>query len=546
MMNAEMIIGLLAGAVFGFVLGYFILKTTLLKDYILKSIADSIQAENNSLKIQLAQSFTKEDIARDYVHRELYNILNQTCNGANAEAGKLKELINIKDAMILNLTAESENRITKEELEERFVPKSSYTFVANRLKESDSEMAGKDKLILDLNNQITVIRKDEESLAEKLRYFTAEVETLQSQNREQFKNLANEILKEKSKDFAETNKVSMDALLNPLKTDITTFKKTIEDSRKEEIKDITSLKTEIESLQKLNVQLSDDAQKLAHALRSDFKIQGNWGEDRLLQILETEGLQRYTDFLSQGTYQDVEDNIKRPDFIMKLPDNKHLVIDCKVSINAYIEYFNAENPEIKKQHLKQLVRNILDHIEMLAGKEYQSLSGLNTPDFVMMFMPFESALTLAMNENPEIFNRALRKKIILITPTTFVATAKVIKLLWQNENRVRNVEEIFKQCGMLYDKFAGFTEEMVKLGNGLHLAQKTYKDAMNKLSEGSRRGDTIIGKFEKIKELDARTTKALPGQILAKIDILGEAMEHKVLEGSTFDETETIDSDESI
>ncbi|WP_308199080.1 DNA recombination protein RmuC [Chitinophaga sedimenti] len=196
------------------------------------------------------------------------------------------------------------------------------------------------------------------------------------------------------------------------------------------------------------------------------------------------------------------------------------MIDSKVSLNAYVEYFNAADPAQKKESLKQLVRNINDHIDLLANKNYQSLAGLHTPDFVFMFMHFESALTLAMNENPDIFNRALQRKIVIITPTTLVATMKVVKLLWQKENRVKNVEEIFRQCGLLYDKFVLFTEEMQKVGKSITDAGRAYHDAMNRLRDGARKSDTIIGKFQLIQSLEAKTNRKLPDSILNEISLL--------------------------
>ena len=263
-----------------------------------------------------------------------------------------------------------------------------------------------------------------------------------------------------------------------------------------------------------------------------MKVQGNWGEDRLRLILESEGLQQYIDYTREEVHRDTEaDRNRRPDFILKLPDGKHLVIDSKVSLNAYVAYFNASEPEEKKGHLRQLVKNINEHIDELSGRNYHSLGSLNTPDFVFLFMHFESALTLALNESPDIFTRALKKKIVLITPSTLVATFKIVRLLWQHENRTRNVEEIFRQCGLLYDKFALFLEEMQSLGNNLKQATNAYDDAMNRLKDGKRKGDTIIGRFETIRNLDARTNKNLPKEIITEMDILFPDDDIKLVNG---------------
>lgn len=499
-MEMNIVIVLLLGLLVGGFLGYFILKSSILKNYISKTDYDKLISELNELRIETAKKLTKQEVENGYVVKELY------------------------DSLVLNL----ENK--EKDIENNYVAKESFDIINKKLIITDNSLAEANQKILELTTQLAEYKKDEESLNEKITTFKSEIEKLHTLSQEQFKNLASDIIKEKSKDFVDTNKTSLDTILNPLKTDISNFKKTIEDTRKEDIQDLTSLKKEIESLQKLNSQLSEDAQGLASALKSDVRIQGNWGEDRLKLILEAEGLQKYIDFTSQSAYKDEEEEINRkPDYILNLPDGKHLIIDSKVSLKAYIDYFNSTNPDDKKSYLKQLVKSITDHIDLLASKNYQSLVGLNTPDFVFMFMHFESALTLALNENPDIFNRALSKKIVIITPTTLVATAKVVKLLWQKENRVKNVEEIFKQCGLLYDKFVLFIEELQKIGSSLSSASEAYKEAIDRLKDGKRKGDTIIGRFETIRKLEARVSKRIPNNLLAEIELLEDEPEVKML-----------------
>ncbi|WP_343701604.1 DNA recombination protein RmuC [Chitinophaga sp.] len=423
------------------------------------------------------------------------------------------------------LEAELAQRLTRQQVQDDYVLRDMYDNMLYTLGEREKEIAAQTREIISLSGRLSAAGAESGLLRQELK-------KIHEANREEFRNMAADILKEKSRDFVDTNKTAMDHILAPLKSDIGQFKKTIEDTRKEDIQDITSLKKEIESLQRLNQQLSEDARHLAGALKSDVKVQGNWGEDRLRLILEAEGLQPYIDYTREEVYRDAEtDGKRRPDFILKLPDGKHLVIDSKVSLNAYVAYFNAANPEEKKAHLRQLVKNINDHIDGLAARNYHSLSGLHTPDFVFLFMHFESALTLALNENPDIFNRALQKKIVLITPSTMVATFKIVRLLWQHENRARNVEEIFRQCGLLYDKFALFLEEMQTLGHQLRQAGRAYDEAMNKLKDGKRKGDTIIGRFENIRHLDAKTNKTLPADVTAEMDILFPDKEVKGRDG---------------
>ncbi|WP_341843259.1 DNA recombination protein RmuC [Chitinophaga caseinilytica] len=407
-------------------------------------------------------------------------------------------------------------RLSREQVDEGYVSREMYDSTLFTLHQRDQELKAQESELRTLTARLAAADKEKEQLSG----LGEQLKKIHESNRQEFSNLAADILRQKSRDLLETNKLSLDHLLTPLQTDIGQFRKTIEQTRKEDIHDLTSLKKEIESLQQLNLRLSEDAQRLASALKSDVKVQGNWGEDRLRLILEAEGLQKYIDYTSEEVHRDHDQQRNfRPDFILKLPDGKHLVIDSKVSLNAYVAYFNTQDPAEKKIHLKQLVRNINEHIDELGARNYQRLGTLKSPDFVFMFMHFEPALTLALNESPEIFNRALSKKVVLITPSTLVATFKIIRQLWQHENRARNVDEIFRQCGLLYDKFILFLEEMQGMGEHINKAGVAYAEAMNRLKEGKRKGDTIIGKLEQIRELDAKTTKSLPRDVANDMDI---------------------------
>ena len=366
-------------------------------------------------------------------------------------------------------------------------------------------------------------QQKEEYLQEKLSTFRSELESLHTLSKEQFKNLATDIMKEKKEEFVLENRKELSLVIDPFKTDLRDFKEKVEATRKEDIQDITSLKKELENLQKLNLQLSEDAKGLSTALRSEVKLQGNWGEDRLNMILEAEGLQKYIDYTREEMYRDDAMELNRkPDFILHLPNGKHLIIDSKVSLTAYVNYFNTSDPDEKKEFLKQHMRSVNNHIEKLADKNYQSLAGLNTPDYVFLFMPIEPALTLAMNHGPDILTNALKRKIVLITPTTLIATLKVIRIIWQKENQVKNVEMIFKQCGQLYDKFVGFAEDMIRIKSKLKETSDTYNDAMGKLTDGRKRGDTIIGRLENIKKLEATTNKNMPQALLTEIELLDD------------------------
>jgi DNA recombination protein RmuC len=435
-----------------------------------------------------------------------------------------------KQQIILTLIREKESRISAQELADNYVPARAYDLVTDELSDVKFRLDKREQQVVDLTRSITALKKDEEAVNEKLSMFKEELDHLRRLSKEEFRNLASDILEEKKKLFVETNKAELGNIITPLKNDLDVFKRAVEETRKEDIREMTSLKDEISSLQQLNTQLSDDARNLAKALKSDTRVQGTWGEDRLRYILESEGLQPYVDFYLQQTIRDVDNEInRRPDCILKLPGDKCVIIDSKVSLTAYVNYCNTSAPEDRARFLKLHLKSITDHIDYLSDKQYHSLQGLQTPDYVFLFMPIESAITLALNENEDIFTRALNKKIVLIAPTTLVATLKVIKIIWQKENQVKNVEMIFKQCGALYDKFVTFLEEMEKVGTGLQNANRSYNEAMDRLKDGVRKGDTIIGRFETIKKLEAKTNKSIPKKYLDELGIYSDESETPVI-----------------
>lgn len=514
-MSVPVSFAILMGILTGSCICYFILRRIFAATHAPLDQLHQAQKEAGEWRVQLAASLTKEEVERDYVPRDRF----EDCN---AEMRLLREDLKREQEKTLDLKLRAEQKLSREEVEQNFVSKEIFAA-------ANAQLGDWEKKHDELNSKHTAqtsehirLKANHENLQQQLSQLKQEMETWQASAKEQFENLTNKILSQTTKEFVDTNRLSLETLLNPFKTDLNTFQKKVEETRKEDIQELTSLKKEIENLQKLNNQLSEDAQKLSTALKSDIRIQGNWGEDRLNLILEAEGLQKHIDYKSQGVYNDEDENKKKPDFILNLPDGKHIIIDSKVSLNAYVEYFNSTDVARKADCLKQLVRNIADHIDGLAGKNYQLLEGLNAPDFVCLFMPIEAALSLAMNESPDLIQKALNKKVVILTPTTLVATAKIIKLLWQKENRVKNVEEIFRQCGALYDKFVGFVEEMQGIEAGLNNASTAYRKAMDHLKDGQRKGVTIIGRFEAIKSLEAKTAKNLPQNLLREIELIDE------------------------
>jgi DNA recombination protein RmuC len=375
---------------------------------------------------------------------------------------------------------------------------------------SDSSAFDLDELV-DLRSQLAA--KDEE-----IKYLKTKIEDIkkaQEDNEEHltasFKNLASQILEDNSEKFKKQNKEQLGSLLNPLGKEIEDFKKKVEETNKDYIDRNSALTQKIQSLESLNLRLSQDAINLTNALKGDSKTQGDWGEIQLEVLLEKSGLTNGVHFSTQGGYRDEDGNLKKPDFVVNLPDNKHLIIDAKVSLTAYESYFNAETELEKDVALKKHIDSIKKHFNELSSKDYPSLYGINAPDHVLMFVPIEPALMLALHEQKGIYLDALDKNVVLISSSTLLATLSTIASIWKQEDQKKNVLEIAKEGGLLYDKFEGFVADLLNVGKSLKSSQSSYEEAMNKLVEG--RGN-IIKKVENLKKLGAKTKKTLPSKLL--------------------------------
>jgi DNA recombination protein RmuC len=266
------------------------------------------------------------------------------------------------------------------------------------------------------------------------------------------------------------------------------------------------------------MQLSADASQLANALKGDSKMQGDWGEYRLEMLLERAGLTRDVHFETQQNFKDFDGKDKRPDFIIRLPEDKQLIIDSKVSLTAYEAYYNAENDKERNNYLKAHIASIRKHLKDLNSKKYEQLYQINTPDYLIMFVPIEPAFAVAVQEDSNLFLEALDKNIVLVTTSTLLATMRTVAYIWKQENQKSNVLEIAKQSGLLYDKFCLFVEDLQEIGKKLTHAQVAYEGAMNKLTESKKFGDTLVGRAERIKELGANASKSLPKELLDRID----------------------------
>lgn len=366
---------------------------------------------------------------------------------------------------------------------------------------------------LELNGKLSEAVTLNRNLQEKLQSQKAELEALQDRFTKEFENLANRILEEKSQKFVEQNRNNLDVILNPLKEKIRDFEQKVDQAYKSEAAERNSLKGEIGKLVELNKQISDEAHNLARALKGDTKKQGNWGEFILEKILEHSGLERDREFKVQHSTSNEEGRRVQPDVVVFLPDNKHLIVDSKVSLVAYEAMVNAGSEEEREQYLREHVQSVKNHVRQLSEKKYQLAEGMNAPDFVLLFMPIEPSFSVAIQGDTELFAYAWDRKIVIVSPSTLLATLRTIASLWKQERQTRNALEIARVGGALYDKFKGFIDDLIDVGKKMDAAKAGYSDAMNKLSSGP---GNIIKRIEDLRKLGAKSSKELPQALVER------------------------------
>jgi DNA recombination protein RmuC len=408
------------------------------------------------------------------------------------EIEKLKNLDLEKDILIIK----ENNKILLEkinDLKDQILDKNSFN---QRLQSENLEIykqiSSKEENIRNLNEQLDNLKKDLDK------------------NYEKFENMANKILTEKSEVLLKNNSQNIGILLNPLSDQIKEFKEKVENYYVSENVDRGNLKTEIKNLIDLNRKVSDDANNLAKALKNDVKIQGNWGELQLKKILDYIGLQEGVHYEMQENF--VEEGKRNiPDCIVKMPDERNLIIDSKVSLVHYEQFFSSEKDEEKEFHLKEHLKSINSHIENLASKDYANKVGnkMKSIDFVMLFIPIESALSLASQYDKDIYEKAIKKNIIIVTNSTLIATLRTIEYIWRQEGIKKNYIEIAKVGGEIYDKFVNFVKDLEDIGKNIDKSKEFYENAMKKLKTSARKGDSLIGKAEKLKELGVNSNKKL-------------------------------------
>ncbi|MEP7169301.1 MAG: DNA recombination protein RmuC [Bacteroidota bacterium] len=369
--------------------------------------------------------------------------------------------------------------------------------------------------VMRLTSDFSEAKTMNQNFEEKLKTQKEELSELQIRFTKEFENLANKILEEKTHKFTEQNKTNLDVILNPLKEKIKDFEQKVELAYKTESAERNTLKGEIRSLVELNKKISEEANNLATALKGDNKQQGNWGEVVLEKILEVSGLIKDREYKTQFvTTNDEGDRIK-PDVVIFLPDEKHIIIDSKVSLVAYDAYVNAPDEEVRLGFRKAHIDSVRSHIKLLGDKNYQTAFGLNTPDFILLFVPIESSFSVAIQADQDLFNYAWDRKIVIVSPTTLLATLRTISSIWKQERQTRNALQIAEEGGKLYDKFVGFVEDLLKVGRKMDDAKKDYVEAMSKLTDGS---GNLVRRAEKMKELGAKAGKSLPLQIIERAE----------------------------
>ncbi|MBB6371740.1 DNA recombination protein RmuC [Chryseobacterium shigense] len=480
-----LIIGFIAGGILGAVILYFALKSSTvsrnsydeLNNLHIKNHSD---LENLNLKVQeLTQNINKEkeqnqqqtDLLNDLKNE--YAKISAEYTSLNAQFSEMKQLNSKQASQIENLLEEKQNIFAK-------------------------------------NSELSAIN---DSLKKSVETQKEEVLKIQEEGKLQFENLANKILEEKTEKFTEQNQLNLKNILNPLQEKINNFEKKVEDTHKESIDYHAALRQQIIGLKDLNIQMSKETLNLTKALKGDSKIQGNWGELVLERVLEKSGLEKGREYEIQKSHLTTEGNRVLPDVIVNLPDGKKMIIDSKVSLIAYERYVNEEKDEERTQFLKEHVLSLKRHIEQLSSKNYHSLYEMESPDFVLLFIPIEPAFAIALNEDKLLYNKAFEKNIVIVTPSTLLATLRTIDSMWTNQKQQENAIEIARQAGALYDKFDGFVTNLLKVGKKMEEAKTEYEGAMNKLVDG--RGN-LVTSAQRLKVMGAKATKSLPENLITR------------------------------
>jgi len=382
------------------------------------------------------------------------------------------------------------------------------------ISEKDEIKSDYEKRIQLLTGQLERSKADAEFMLtrkQELEEQQKELKALQEKMKTEFEGVAASILQKNSKEFASTNEKRLGELLLPFKDSLSRFEKQVNEAYDKELRDKADLKAELKELVKLNQTISEEAKNLTQALKGDTKKQGNWGEVVLERVLEQSGLEKGREYETQVSTNNLDGKRIQPDVVIHLPEDKHLIVDSKVSLIGYEGYVNAETDEERDLALKAHLTSVKNHIRQLSEKRYETGDNLSTPDFVLLFMPIEAAFALAVQADGSLFSEAWKQKIVVVSPTTLLATLRTIASIWKQERQTKNAQQIALEGGRLYDKIVGFLQDMDKIDRTLDQTREAYNNAMNKLTTG--RGN-ILNRTEKIRKLGASVSKKLPEKFL--------------------------------
>ena len=436
------------------------------------------------------------------ISRKIYDELNQNFTKKEAEFNKILAEISAEN--------KSQNQKIAEQQELNFKQNTEI-----------KELQNDKNQLIGLKSQLSA---QNENLQKLLDSQKEEIAKMQEVAKTEFQNLANKILEEKTLKFTEQNQQNLKNILNPLQEKITDFEKKVENTHKESIDYHAALRQQIIGLKDLNLQMSKETVNLTKALKGDSKIQGNWGELVLERVLEKSGLEKGREYEIQKSFVTEEGNRVQPDVVINLPDGKKMIVDSKVSLTAYEKYINEDEEEQKSAFLKEHVNSLKRHVEQLGNKNYQHLYEMESPDFVLLFIPIEPAFAIALNEDTQLYNKAFEKNIVIVTPSTLLATLRTIDSMWTNQKQQDNAIEIARQAGALYDKFEGFVTDLVKIGKKMDEAKSEYEGAMNKLVDGK---GNLITSVQKLKIMGAKAKKSLPDVIINRANTSLENLEEE-------------------
>lgn len=328
----------------------------------------------------------------------------------------------------------------------------------------------------------------------------------QSATKEHFQQLATQILDQKARQFDEDHKKGLKEILDPLKERINRFEEKVDQSNKETLTRHTALHAQLINLKDLNLKITNETINLTNALKGDNKTQGSWGEIILESILQKSGLEKDREYTVQPTFKNDEGKMIRPDIVIHLPDNKKLIIDSKVSLKSYDAFISADDDQERDTAIKALSLSIKAHVDGLSGKRYHDIYKMESPDFVLMFIPIDTAFNTALSYNPELYSYAFDKNIVIVTSSTLLATLKTVDTMWQNAKHQKNAYQIAEEAGKMYDKFSNLVDDLIKVGERMDLTKNIYNDAMKRLHTGK---GNLISKAEKMKQLGAKVNKKL-------------------------------------